>query len=95
MTTPTINRRLALKQGACVLFSIAAIPIVALPRTARAGGAAKADFHYQDYPNAGKSCSSCSAFLPSTQNAAAEGSCKIVAGPVYPSGWCMAYSKKT
>lgn len=95
MTNQLICRRQALKQGALALLSLAAVPIVFLPRTARAGSAAKSDFHYQDKPHDGHHCSECRAFLPPPPQArSADGSCKIVAGPVSPQGWCMAFSSK-
>lgn len=95
MSDYSISRRVALKRGAVALFSLASIPILSLPRTAHAGSASKAEFHYQDQPHAGQRCAECSAFLPPTQTNSAEGACKIVAGPISPQGWCMAFSQKT
>jgi hypothetical protein len=95
MSDYSISRRVALKRGAIALFSLTAIPILALPRTAHAVLASKAEFNYQDQPHAGQRCAECSAFLPPTQSNSAEGACKIVAGPISPQGWCMAFSQKT
>lgn len=85
------SRRRLLKQAA-------AVPIVvtlaaAQSGAARAGTAAKADFHYQDHPNEGHECASCAAFT-APPSGSADGSCSIVAGAVSPHGWCMAFSNK-
>jgi hypothetical protein len=87
-------RRQVLKRSAIALLSLASIPIVVLPQNAHAGSAAKSDFHYQNSPHDGKHCSECTAFLPSPQNQNSEGTCRIIAGPVSPLGWCMAFSPK-
>jgi hypothetical protein len=42
---------------------------------------------YQDHPNQGKSCSQCNYFRPPA-------SCQLVAGKIYPTGWCIYWAKK-
>jgi hypothetical protein len=50
-------------------------------------------FHYQDQPDHGKRCQDCTEFLPAAW-ADAEGTWRIVAGPIRPNGWCMALTSK-
>jgi hypothetical protein len=42
---------------------------------------------YQDHPNKGQSCSMCKYFI-------APASCQLVAGKIYPTGWCTFFAKK-
>jgi len=85
-----IGRRDMLKRVALVAAGLAAIPVVA-----RAGGTVpKAAMQYQDQPKNGQDCSSCMQFIPG-KSAGAMGECKVVAGPISPKGWCVAYVKKT
>lgn len=84
-------RRKLLTRGVVML---AGIPVLILSRTTFAGMASKSDFHYQDHPNEGKKCSDCTEFLPPDQTTSSAGACRIVAGPISPDGWCMAFTKK-
>jgi hypothetical protein len=87
------SRRRLLRQAAAALPVLVALPLLARGGAARAATASKEDFHYQDHPNEGKHCANCVAFVapPAGQ---AIGSCKIVAGPISPDGWCMAFTSK-
>jgi hypothetical protein len=87
-------RRRLLRQAAAALPVLVALPLLA-PRgaAARAGTASKEDFHYQDHPNEGKHCANCVAFVAPGAGQAL-GTCNIVAGPISPDGWCMAFSSK-
>ena len=87
----SLGRRNALKKGA---IAVVAIPLAMIGRSALAGKAAKSDFHYMDHPNEGKHCAGCAAFLPSAKGPDAPGECRIVAGPIDPNGWCMAFTAK-
>lgn len=89
----TLSRRRLLRHIARALPVIAGLTLFGRGGPAQAGQAAKADFHYQDQPNEGKRCADCVAFVPPSAGQAA-GSCNIVAGPVSPNGWCMAFSPK-
>jgi hypothetical protein len=42
---------------------------------------------YQDQPKNGQKCSACSQFQPPS-------SCKIVADPISPNGWCQYFTPK-
>jgi hypothetical protein len=42
---------------------------------------------YQDHPNKGQSCSQCKYFRPPA-------SCQLVAGKIFPTGWCIYFAKK-
>ncbi|MDY7546551.1 high-potential iron-sulfur protein [Glaciimonas sp. CA11.2] len=50
--------------------------------------------NYQDHPRDGQRCADCAAFRPLSTPDTVTGTCKIVAGPVNLSGWCMAFSSK-
>lgn len=53
----------------------------------------KSQFKYQDKPNGNQKCSECSLFIPG-KTASEDGACKVVEGPISPSGWCTAFSPK-
>lgn len=84
-----VSRR-ALLKGAALLAGIVAIPVVA----EAAGSVPKAAMKYQDHPKGNEECSNCMQFIPG-KSAGAMGECKVVAGPISPKGWCVAYVKKT
>lgn len=84
------ERRQLLARG---MIMLAGIPVLTLGRVALAGKASKSDFHYQDHPSEGKRCADCAEFL-AAQAADSAGACRIVAGPISPNGWCMAFTKK-
>ncbi len=90
----TVNRRKMLRQSVGVLACTLTLPILLVPRSARAGSASKDDFHYQDTPHEQHRCTGCSAFVASPEKPDAAGGCRIIAGAINPNGWCMAYSAK-
>ena len=49
---------------------------------------------YQDHPKGDQDCSTCLQFIPG-KSASAMGQCNVVAGPISPKGWCIAYAKKS
>lgn len=81
--------------GRCALLSLPAIsiPLILHSRASHAGTVPKSDFHYQEYPNVDKRCAQCTAFVPGS-GGDSPGTCKVVAGPISPNGWCMAYSAR-
>ena len=82
------SRREALKLG------IGALAGACLARGAAAQGkASKQSMQYQDQPKNGQQCDQCMHWVPGA-NAAAQGTCKVVDGPISPKGWCVAYVKK-
>lgn len=83
-----ISRRSVLK-GAALLAGLASIPVVATA----AGTVPKASMQYQDHPKGDQDCSNCIQFIPG-KSATAMGECNVVAGPISPKGWCVAYVKK-
>lgn len=83
-----LNRRAVLK-GAVLLAGLAAIPLT----VEAAGTASKASMQYQDHPKGNQECSTCLQFIPG-KSSSAMGQCKVVAGPISPKGWCVAYAKK-
>lgn len=86
------SRRRLLRHAAA-LPVLAALPLLGRGGTARAGTGSRQDFHYQDHPNEGRHCANCVAYTapPSGQPF---GTCSIVAGPISPDGWCMAFTAK-
>lgn len=85
-----MGRRDVLKRAALVAAGLAAIPVVARA----AGTVPKAAMKYQDHPKGDQDCSSCMQFIPG-KSPTAMGECKVVAGPISPKGWCVAYVKKS
>lgn len=86
------SRRRILRQAAA-LPVLAILPLLPREAAARAGSGAKTDFHYQDHPNEGDHCANCTAFIPPDKGGQF-GKCRIVAGPISPDGWCMAFTRK-
>ena len=64
-----------------------------LPRIAFAAKAAKSAMQYQDKPHNGQDCDDCLQYIPG-KTKTAMGECKIVEGPISPTGWCIAFVKK-
>ncbi|MEJ2633293.1 MAG: hypothetical protein P8011_19550 [Acidihalobacter sp.] len=60
---------------------------------AEAGKVSKSAMAYRNSPNGGQSCSGCIYFQPGA-NAAAPGTCSVVAGSISPRGYCIAFSPK-
>lgn len=85
------RRQLLVRSGIAVA-SLTLVPLVAWQRRASAGTASREDFHYQLQPRDGMRCADCAAFVPAATGG--EGSCRVVAGPISPDGWCMAFSKR-
>lgn len=85
-------RRRLLGQAAAALPAMLALPLLARPSTARAGNASKEDLHYQP-PNENRRCADCVQFI-APANEQQPGTCQIVAGPISPDGWCMAFTPK-
>ncbi len=90
----TITRRQMMRHSAILVVSVCGLPTMLAPRPVRAGSASKDDFHYQAIPHQRRRCADCSAFQASAQGTEADGTCRIVAGPISPNGWCMAFSAK-
>ena len=86
---PAATRRTVLIGGA----TLAGLPLVAGPRQARAAGLPKANAKYQDHPNGPNRCDICTYWVAGPK-ASAPGTCKVVAGPIAPNGWCILYAPK-
>jgi hypothetical protein len=84
-----VSRRSILKGVALAAAGLATIPVVAQA----AGTVSKAAMQYQDHPKGDQDCSNCIQFIPG-KTATAMGECNVVAGPISPKGWCVAYVKK-
>jgi hypothetical protein len=92
MNEPDAARRRLLTQAAA-LPVLLALPLLAKTSAAQAGQGSKEDFHYQDHPNEGKQCANCVQFV-APEAGQQFGSCRILAGPIMATGWCMAFTPK-
>jgi len=86
------SRRIMLKSAA-IVAGLAAVPWVARPAGAQAK-ATKQAMQYQEQPKNDQKCADCLQFIPGAEQGA-NGTCKVVEGPISPNGWCAAYVKKT
>jgi hypothetical protein len=64
-----------------------------LGMTAVARADSRTQLKYQSKPKNGQKCSGCSLFT-SGKNATANGTCKVITGPISPNGWCTAFAAK-
>ena len=91
------SRRAVLK-GAALIAGLAAIPPAGLRRASAAeckqGAVPKAAMKYQDHPHGKDDCSRCQHFCPG-KSPTAMGECTVVAGPISPHGWCVAFAAKS
>jgi hypothetical protein len=87
------SRRIWLKNAGVVAGLAAAAPWFARPAFAQAK-ASKEAMKYQDQPKDGQRCDTCMQFIPGAKSGA-QGTCKVVDGPISPNGWCIAYVKKS
>ena len=88
------SRRNMLCRSSVILGAIVLTRLATHSPPAEAGSANKAMLHYQDTPKDGKMCADCSAYTPPSSPDAGAGTCKVLAGPVNPQGWCMAFSRR-
>jgi High potential iron-sulfur protein len=90
-STNDLSRR-GFISGVVVLPALAGMLLA--QTTAADAKSSKAALKYQNTPNNGKKCSTCTLFIPGS-SASANGTCKVVEGSISPHGWCIAYSAKT
>jgi hypothetical protein len=81
-------RRSVLRRAALLTAAVLAVRVIPTKEARAQAKASKEGMQYQDKPNADKQCSNCRSFLPPN-------SCSIVEGTVTPSGYCVAWAKKT
>lgn len=80
------SRRLIL--GAALTAGLAGAAALIPGRTGAAQSKlSQADSGYQSRPNGGQRCELCA-------NWQAPGSCKVVTGPISPSGWCSLFAAR-
>ena len=82
-----ISRRLVLQSAPVIAGGLISMTVAARDALAQAK-VSHADSKYQDSPKNGQKCSTCVQFQPPS-------SCKIVADPINPNGWCQFYAAKT
>ena len=74
--------------------ALAGLPLLAASSAAHAAGTVpKTSAKYQDHPSGANMCGKCNYFLPGA-SAAGPGLCKLVAGPISPTGWCTLFAPK-
>jgi hypothetical protein len=61
--------------------------------TAVAWADSRTELKYQSTPKDGHKCSDCTLFVPG-KSATANGTCKVITGPISPDGWCTAFSRR-
>jgi hypothetical protein len=74
-----------------VLPALAAAFATAATAIARADN--RTDLKYQSTPKGGQKCVGCTLFVPG-ESATANGTCKVITGPISPNGWCTAFAPK-
>jgi High potential iron-sulfur protein len=85
-TTTHVSRRSLLKSVPVVAGGLMSMTATAQNALAQAK-VSHTDSKYQDSPKNGQKCSTCVQFQPPA-------SCKIVADPISPDGWCQFYAAK-
>jgi anaerobic selenocysteine-containing dehydrogenase len=85
------SRREALKLGVVALAGACASGAAA--QAAAQSKASKQAMQYQDQPKNGQECDQCMHWIPGPKPDA-QGQCKVVAGPINPKGYCVAFVKK-
>lgn len=53
----------------------------------------RTDLKYQSTPKGKQKCDGCTLFVPG-KTASANGTCKVISGPISPNGWCTAFAQK-
>ena len=86
------TRRIILAKAAAAAAAVVVAPLLCASANAQAK-ASKQAMQYQDSPKNGQQCATCLQFIPGS-GPAANGTCKVVDGPISPKGWCIAYAKK-
>jgi len=80
--------------GAALLAGAAATPGLIVCQTALAQQkVSQASVKYQDKPNGNQQCNNCLQFVPGS-TPTAMGTCKVVDGPISPSGYCIIWVAK-
>ncbi len=88
MTRRDLLRGMAMTAGALAVGAAAGISPIGFAEAGKCPGMTpKATLHYQDHPNGAEHCAVCTNFI-------SPGCCKVVAGPVVPAGYCLAFSPK-
>ena len=79
------------------LTDLLVLPALAVALAVGATTIAQADsrtqLQYQSTPKGNQKCSGCSLFVPG-KTATADGTCKVITGPISPNGWCTAFSQR-
>ena len=91
---PNLTRADLLQRLAAAPIAIGAFAALQAEAVAatKPGHTAPATVQYQPKPKNGQQCSQCRYFI-NGKSKTANGECTIVAGPISPKGWCVAFSK--
>jgi hypothetical protein len=85
------SRRLIFKKLGTLFVTSTAVSAILAACAEADTLATKDSVQYQTTPNDGDQCSKCRNFIPGS-TAAADGTCKVVAGSISPTGYCLAFS---
>jgi hypothetical protein len=84
----------ATRRGVLLAGAAGGLILLARPQQARAQGTLpQKDAKYQETPKGAQSCAVCSYFVPGA-TAKAAGGCKVVAGAISPTAWCVLFAPK-
>jgi hypothetical protein len=83
---PLLSRR-ALIGSAALALALTAAESAAGAETPETEKIKQADAHYQDRPQGQQRCAICLQFEP-------PGHCRIVQGPIVPTGWCQFFAAR-
>jgi hypothetical protein len=86
---PKLSRRSALRAAALLAGAALNASMVRSKEALAQQKASKQSMQYQEKPNGDKQCSNCLHFVPRNN------SCAIVEGTVSPTGYCVAWVKKS
>jgi hypothetical protein len=74
-----------------VLPALASALALGVPAAARADS--RTQLKYQATPKGNQKCLGCSLFIAG-KTPTADGTCKVITGPISPNGWCTAFSQR-
>lgn len=89
------SKRVTRKDALASLLVLPALAgALALGATTIARADSRTQLKYQSTPKGKQKCSGCSLFVAG-KTATANGTCKVITGPISPNGWCTAFMPKS
>jgi hypothetical protein len=87
------SKRVTRKEALNLLVLPALAGALALGVTTTARADSRTQLQYQATPKGNQKCSGCSLFIAG-KSSTADGTCKVITGPISPNGWCTAFSQR-